>query len=1691
MVRFILLFLFSFSLFFNGYAQIPTPFYKNASPSRATGNVGNNMPFGNSSALGIRLQAFYPPGLFGSTVPTGGITMNRLYFFADTTSVDTMIYSNLTIVLGELSSAPGTAFVWNTASRMTTVISGGGNRIIALDTNWFYIDLTTPYVYDPSKYLMVDFTINGQTPFIFSWNTKSGPSSGTMLSATNSAAATPNSLSIGGGMPAIGFDPFKGQNNAGIERVIQPAVCASSQDVVVKVKNSGINVINSVTVNWKANGTTQTPFVLTAPIDTFGSPKNDTILTIGTVSFISGPVDIIAWVSAPNSSTDPDHSNDTIFYKMGASLNGIYSVGGSVFPTISSAVQALMDFGVCGPVTFRVDTQTFFEQVNIVGRVNGASTTNTIVFEGVDQQKSVIAWGPGIVNAKHIIKLQGAAYIIFRNLTVRSLSNTYGWGFHLLDTCKVIGIKKCILDNSAAASSATANNTAGISISGMPTGTCIPGPCATSLSTAARADSLEIDSNTFLYGYEAINITGNATTLLGTAHKIRNNKILYAYQNSINLVSQNNVLITNNTIFPRQTGAANVGIFLSAVGSMNATSRTIVNGNKISGYSTAGISLNNCLGSDSINKGLITNNFIGGMEQLIDANPVYITGCKNWSVSDNSINRDIPNSSVITAAGIRVLGTTSNITILNNIISIGKVGLGIPIHLLLASNVDSMNNNAFFRADTVTNNQLINIAGTAYSFANFKGAGGFNTNSAFVKPSFRNDTSLYLTNVCGLPVGLPLSYVSKDIDGTNRSNPPIVGAHEKILTNNNLAVISLKQPVSPIVPGTTQLKVLVQNLGGNSVVSFTTAYRLNGASPVTQVVTPGTPLGQCDTMTVTFSGLSIGINDSVVQFVVYTYLPNSSPDSDPSNDTIKPRLFTPLGGNYNIGGPNASFANFTEAVSALQASGIKSAVNFNVYPGTYNEQVTLTGPITGASPTNRISFDGFDSTNRVLTYSGNGGAPHTLKINNAPYVTFKNLKIQTTGSGYGWAIQISGISNACKIKNCAIDISGAGTSNTTTNFMGITVSGATVTTANRADSLEIDSNTINYGYQGINIYAATGSSVGQFNKIRNNIILNSQQYGIYLVYQQTPEVLNNIIMNRGSNAGVGIYCQNVTTPATGTLFTNISGNKLSNYATAGIYLNTCTNASSTLKGRITNNAIGGLEKLAAGNSLYATGSTNWNICNNSINHDYATTTAATAAAIRLVGAATATFGITLINNIIAVSGTGTGLPLYTQVLGNIDAMDYNLFYRADTTNGFMEYLGSNITYYALRGYNNFNKNSSIYRPGFTSTSNLTPNPADSASWSINGRGTYLAYAPVDINRIARPALNWDGVPDIGAFEFTPTSTPPVAKAIPDTSFAYSTQVFVFAGDTVAKITWASLIPGYIGIRQYSGVLPPSLDVTKNYMYFYTSSTTSPLAAIDLYYRDNWVGTHSSETGIRYEQMDIGVGSWTVYPTVSTIDTVKNFISMGFFNTPSSITYLSGTNNNPTILPVKLLNLTATKIGETVWVNWATASEINCDHFEVERSMDGKSYTTVGSCAARGNSTNLINYHFTDPLTNIPSPVRGLIYYRLKITDKDGLFTYSKIVWVNWDDALLNENVKVFPNPYSNELYIQVSMTSEDKNARLTLIDIKGKTLLCKEISLDIGEHTIRLDKDIELIPGIYFLSIEKNGSTQIVKLLKQ
>jgi hypothetical protein len=93
-----------------------------------------------------------------------------------------------------------------------------------------------------------------------------------------------------------------------------------------------------------------------------------------------------------------------------------------------------------------------------------------------------------------------------------------------------------------------------------------------------------------------------------------------------------------------------------------------------------------------------------------------------------------------------------------------------------------------------------------------------------------------------------------------------------------------------------------------------------------------------------------------------------------------------------------------------------------------------------------------------------------------------------------------------------------------------------------------------------------------------------------------------------------------------------------------------------------------------------------------------------------------------------------------------------------------------------------------------------------------------------------------------------------------------------------------------------------------------------------------------------------------------------------------------------ILPVKFVGFSLSRMQNSdVLVQWSTAEEVNAFSFEVERSTDGNNWNRIAVVKAKGNTSSLTNYSYTDK--NVSA---SLAYYRIKQVDADGKFTYTSV-----------------------------------------------------------------------------------------------
>jgi|GEM_PF-2223447 len=166
------------------------------------------------------------------------------------------------------------------------------------------------------------------------------------------------------------------------------------------------------------------------------------------------------------------------------------------------------------------------------------------------------------------------------------------------------------------------------------------------------------------------------------------------------------------------------------------------------------------------------------------------------------------------------------------------------------------------------------------------------------------------------------------------------------------------------------------------------------------------------------------------------------------------------------------------------------------------------------------------------------------------------------------------------------------------------------------------------------------------------------------------------------------------------------------------------------------------------------------------------------------------------------------------------------------------------------------------------------------------------------------------------------------------------------------------------------------------------------------------------------------------------------------------------------LPLSLAAVKAYQSGTGIKLDWATSTEINTDKFIVEKSADGTSFTTLGTVTAKGNSITLSNYSLFDA-----APVTGNNYYRLKMIDKDGSYTYSVILKVAI--GKVKTEVVIAPNPVKgNQLNVQLN-SFEKGTYNVNVYNNVGQLMLNKVINHEGGSAAQVLNLPAQIKTGTY------------------
>lgn len=822
------------------------------------------------------------------------------------------------------------------------------------------------------------------------------------------------------------------------------------------------------------------------------------------------------------------------------------------------------------------------------------------------------------------------------------------------------------------------------------------------------------------------------------------------------------------------------------------------------------------------------------------------------------------------------------------------------------------------------------------------------------------------------------------------------------------------------------------------------------------------------------------------------------------------------------------YATLTAAVTDYNAKGISGHTNFLLNDATYSTGTGETFPYiiqttSGDVPTSSaqltirpntgvVSTVGSSSTSGIFVFSDpyiniigdnlGGGVSRDLTIDNP------------SGAANTYVIGFFNIGNRPS-KNCSVTYANirAGNLNLTNAVYGIILNGA----GGDYDNFNISNNKIFRTYIGIGAYSFTGLGVSNNGTIANNTIgdasdtsLSIRLRGIEITNADNVTISGNDIfgsaLGNTTSGKMGIFIGSNATNLT------ISGNSIHDFfysgtgglGATGIYVDQMSGGVLNIVNNELYNFKGDSDELFDATTLtwIPTGITignNQGLINmyyNSIYMSGATLTAGfagTSTCVLLNNVGINSNSINFMNNALRNSMTTVAAPVAgnktygvagmfaspSSYFNNINFNSYNI----DGVNPRIGRINGNepTTMTAWEGQfpgvNELNSYSGTIP--FTSTTNLNPDGANSASWILNGKGYPLPGITTDKAGNSRSSSITTGTTDIGCYEFLPSVAPPTATASGAPSLNGTTTYDVF-GKIVCSITWGATgtVPGSVNVQYNSGQTPPTPPGGSNYGdgYWDVTPDVQPgggqTFSITFNFGDNETGSITSpSTNTALAKKD-GANPWILIEP-----TVLNWV--GRTVTANNQTSLSSwaLTDVTAPLPVELSSFSSSVNRNVVNLNWTTVEEINNAGFDIERKpVNSEVWSKVGNITGAGNLTQTKNYSFTDN-----GLLTGNYNYRLKQIDFNGNFQYfnlsSEVIVGVPNNFQLSQN---YPNPFNPTTKINYDLPVDSK-VNLRVYDMLGRevaSMVNEQVTA--GYYTVQFNAS-NFASGTYFFRLIAQG----------
>ncbi|MBG9376879.1 autotransporter-associated beta strand repeat-containing protein [Panacibacter sp. DH6] len=292
----------------------------------------------------------------------------------------------------------------------------------------------------------------------------------------------------------------------------------------------------------------------------------------------------------------------------------------------------------------------------------------------------------------------------------------------------------------------------------------------------------------------------------------------------------------------------------------------------------------------------------------------------------------------------------------------------------------------------------------------------------------------------------------------------------------------------------------------------------------------------------------------------------------------------------------------------------------------------------------------------------------------------------------------------------------------------------------------------------------------------------------------------------------------------------------------------------------------------------------------------------------------------------------------------------------------------------------------------------------------------------------------------------------------------------------------------------------------NRIWYVKSSGATGKATMRLFFtKRNWInwgaGENEVEAGFVYAkpalvQKDYSVGNGN-FLNLSDLADITDFtgnannteiygqytigISNSLTNGVEQFNRFSVVNPDAIILPVTVINLKASQAGDKIRVDWTALNETGVDHYEIEKSVNAATFTTIGSVKAYNNNNPRNDYSFDDM-----NPVSGKNYYRIKTFDKDGRTATTIIVVVSVDNGKVS--VSVTPNPVKNKTMVVTLNNLPAGRYEAVMYSTNGEKVYQRVIEHIGGSVSQTLNLPATLSSGAYVLRVLNHAAGYTTKI---